>query len=90
MNLMSLMMIGLLGLFAHWAKRYGRGQIGSSFVEYMLHYQRQSVASMVSVLMTVLVIYWHLNGAEPGENAFIEALMAGYIGDSVMNKDKAD
>lgn len=90
MSFVLLMMIGLLGLFAHWAKRYGRGQIGSSFIEYMLHYRRQSFASMSSVLIAVLVIYWHLNGAAPGENAFIEALMAGYIGDSMLNKDRLD
>ena len=90
MSFLLLLLIGFAGVFAHWAKRYGRGQIGSSFADYMQHYHRQSIASLSACCVAVAIIYWRLNGMPAAENDFIQALLAGYVGDSVLNKDKSD
>jgi len=87
MIFISLLLLAGLGLFAHWAKKYGRGQSKASFKDYMRHYKKQSVASVATTIAAVVTIYTTSDFADgvTGQLAGL-AFLAGYVGDSAVNK----
>lgn len=87
MTIIVLFAVALVGLFAHWFKKYYRGQSKASFKDYMLHYKRKSLASLSTVVAAVVTIYSTADVAEglTGQLAAL-AFLAGYAGDSAANK----
>ena len=87
MTLITLLLLAAVGLFAHWLKKYCRGQSRASFKEYMLRYKKQSIASATTALAAVATIYSTTESIDAltGQLAGL-AFLAGYASDSVMNK----
>lgn len=87
MTFIALLALALIGLFAHWFKKYCRGQSKASFKDYMLHYKKQSFASLTTALTAVIAIYASAEAADgiTGQLSCL-AFMAGYVGDSAANK----
>ncbi len=87
MIFVSLMLLAGLGLFAHWAKKYGRGPSKASFKDYMQHYKKRSIASVATAIAAVVTIYASADFSNglTGQIAGL-AFLAGYAGDSAVNK----
>lgn len=87
MTFIQLILLAMLGVFAHWLKRYLRGQSKASFYDYVLHYRKQTTASVTTAVTAVVAIYSTSELAE-GLTAQVAALafLAGYTGDSATNK----
>ena len=87
MTFIALLALAMIGLFAHWFKKYCRGQSKASFKDYMLHYKKQSLASLMTSLGAVITIYLSTEAANGLTSQLAGlAFMAGYIGDSATNK----
>lgn len=87
MTFIALLALAAIGLFAHWLKKYCRGQSKASFKDYMLHYKKQSIASATAAVAAVATIYSTSETIDglTGQLAGL-AFLAGYVGDSVANK----
>lgn len=87
MTFIALLALATLGLFAHWLKKYCRGQSKASFKDYMLHYKKQTIASATATVAAVATIYSTSETIDTitGQLAGL-AFLAGYASDSVANK----
>jgi hypothetical protein len=89
MTLIILIGIGLLGLVAHWLKKWARGQTKADFVEYMSKHRRHSIASVSTLLASVITMYTAGDVALSSQSAAM-AFTAGYMIDSTLNKSPED
>ena len=87
MIFMSLLLLAGLGLIAHWAKRYARGQSKASFKDYLAHFKKQTLASVSATFTAILTLYTTSDLADgiTGQLAGL-AFMSGYMCDSAVNK----
>lgn len=85
MNFVTLLLIALVGLVTHWAKRYSRGQLECSFTEYMQTHKRNTIASLATAGAAVVALY-STGDLEMTNQTMALAFLAGYAGDSAVNK----
>jgi hypothetical protein len=84
-------MTGFFGLFAHWLKRWSRGQTESDFWDYMLANKRYSIGSVAGYLGAAATILSSEPIADLYSTSVLGALFAaGYMADSVINKDAGE
>ena len=81
----ALLLIGFLGLFSHWLKKWGRGQTKASFKEYMKTHKNHSIAS-VSMLVSSIVGMYAIGDVELTNQVMATAFLAGFAIDSTINK----
>lgn len=86
MTFLALLALSLLGLASHWLKKYYRGQSKASFKDYMLHYKKRTIASVFTVISAVIALYSTLDAVELTGQLASLAFLAGYAGDSAVNK----
>lgn len=86
MTFLSLLALSLLGLASHWLKKYCRGQSKASFKDYMLHYKKRTIASVFTVISAVIALYSTMYTVELTGQLASLAFLAGYAGDSAVNK----
>lgn len=89
MTLLLLINIGLIGLFAHWFKRWARGQTESDFITYMGVHKRHSLASVATMIGAVAALY-SVSEVVLSQQAMALAFLAGYSIDSTVNKSPED
>ncbi|WP_427501379.1 hypothetical protein ACQE3E_06670 [Methylomonas sp. MED-D] len=87
--MMILILLGLLGLFAHWAKRHWRGQSECSFTDYLLTHKRHTAASVLTLIGSVVGLF-AVGDVELTQQTAALAFMAGYNIDSAVNKGPED
>lgn len=85
MTFIQLLLIAFAGLFAHWLKRWGRGQTTVGFIEYMRQYHRHSIASVCSVVASVISLY-SVDGFAANDTTPAIAFLLGFTLDSTLNK----
>lgn len=85
MTLLLLILIGLVGLVAHWFKRWVRGQTEANLVDYMLTHKRYTAASVLTVVGGVVGIC-ATGDVDLSQQTAAIAFMAGYNIDSALNK----
>lgn len=86
MTFLALLLTAIAGLVAHWFKRYCRGQTEASFKDYMLSYKKQTLASVTSVVAAIATLYAASDSVELAGQTLSTAFLAGYVGDSALNK----
>ena len=82
---------GLLGVLGHWFNRYAQGRTTSTFAEYLSNNRKNTVASVFTILASCGAVYAALPPAPETHVlvlAAIGAYNAGYVLDSVVNRDR--
>jgi len=85
MTLILLLLTGFAGLFAHWYKRWLRGQTVAGFIDYMSTHKRHSAASVLSLFGAIAVICAGAD-VELTQQSVALAFTAGFSVDSTLNK----
>lgn len=85
MTLILLLLAGFSGLFAHWFKRWLRGQTEAGFIDYMSTHKRHSAASVLSLLGAIIAMV-AVADVELTQQTLALAFMAGFSIDSTLNK----
>lgn len=85
MTFIAIIFIGLLGLFAHWVKKWCRGQTSAGFIEYMRGERKHTIASLSALSSAIAGIYVVGDVVLTGQVA-ATAFLAGYSIDSALNK----
>ena len=85
MTLLVLLASGLAGLYAHWLKKWSRGQTKANFIDYMAKHRKHSIASVTALVAYVVNMYASVDVAT-GSQYSAMAFMAGYMIDSSLNK----
>lgn len=85
MTFVLLLLIGLLGLFAHWLKKWGRGQTKASFVDYMKAHRKHTIASLSALAGAIAGMFAVGDVVLTGQVA-ATTFLAGYSIDSAINK----
>ena len=89
-HLYIIIAIAGFGLFSHWANRWQQGRTGCGFIEYMKGNWGYSVGSISAVLIACGGIYQVVAKATDQDTiilAYFSALGAGYMCDSIINRD---
>lgn len=86
MTFLALLALSLLGLASHWLKKFCRGQSKASFKDYMMHYKKRTIASLMTVLAAVVALYSTYDTVTLTGQLASLAFLAGYAGDSAVNK----
>ena len=89
-HLYIIIAIAGFGLFSHWANRWQQGRTGSGFIDYMKGNWGFSLGSVSSVLMACGGIYKLIPAGADQDTlifAYFSALGAGYMCDSIINRD---
>ena len=85
MTILIFIAVGLIGLIAHWFKRWARAQTNKNFIVYMAQNRKHSIASVLSVLGAVAGI-GSMEMIEISQQTLSMAFLAGYSIDSMVNK----
>ena len=79
--------IGLLGMIAHWAKRWKKGETFSSLLQYIYNDLFASIRAVLTMVAGVSVVL--ANGTDYHTMmGFAAILSAGYIADSTINTEE--
>ena len=83
-NFIELLLIAFTGLIAHWLKKWASGQTDADFKTYMLTHKKNSIASVCTVIASIVGMY--STGVADAELAQATAFLLGYTLDSATNK----
>lgn len=86
MNFAIVVVVGLLGVLAHWYNRYAQGRTDNTFVEYLMCYKARTFSSLLSNFAASSATF----ATAPVELSLQVVLLAftsGYAIDSIMNKE---
>lgn len=89
MSFIYLLLTGFFGLFAHWLKKWSRGQIEQGFIAYMSAEKKHSIAAVVTLFGAIVTMYT-TGDIELSKQVLAMAFMAGFSIDSLINKSEAD
>lgn len=83
--MVTIWLVGVAGMAAHWAKRWARGQSDATFVEYfVIREPRKSVAAAAAMAAAVATFLATWDGQLTGQ-ALATVFLAGYAADSAAN-----
>lgn len=85
MTFLVLLAAAFAGLFAHWIKKWGRGETDAGFIDYMKENRKHSIGSVSAIFASVVSMYTIGDVVLTGQAA-ATAFMAGYVLDSAINK----
>lgn len=86
MTTAAFVLIGVVGLFAHWLKKWLRAQTQANFVEYyFVAYTKHTAA--VAVTFAVSMFGFVAQDPELTKASAFAAFSLGYLVDSAVNKD---
>lgn len=91
LNDLTFILIGLLGMLAHYLKRYNAGEINDTLMEYFI---RNNWAATLTAVIAYLMSMLATLATMPKEVSFYAliymAFTAGYTSDSAFNRVKED
>jgi len=87
MAFIMVVLAGFLGILAHWFNRWVDGRSESTFFEYISAYKKRTISSAISVFASSAAAY-EVMPPDLTLMAFLSSFSAGYMLDSVINKDK--
>ena len=85
MTFLALIVVGLFGIYLHWAKKRKRQQTLSTFKQYLIVHKQATIQTFISLFVAIVAMY-QLGGVELNSQWLANAFMAGYGLDSLMNK----
>lgn len=84
MTLLIYILIGLVGMLAHWLKKWARDEIDCSLYQYCMTYKKHTIGAVITMIGSVLTIY--SGGPDLSQVTATAVFIAGFAADSAANK----
>jgi hypothetical protein len=78
--------IALIGMVAHWLKKWARGEITNGLYDYCMTHKKHTIGAICTMLGLVFPIY--ASSPEITQLSFTAVFLAGFGADSAANKSE--
>jgi len=86
MTIILYISLGLLGMVAHWLKKWGRGEIQNGLYDYCMTHKKHTIGAICTMLGLVFPIY--SASPEITQLSLSAVFLAGFGADSAANKSE--